>query len=369
MKKSLITLAVLLTTAALIAVFCCPASAKVTGVCSDCHTMHNSQSGDLVATGGPLATLLTNDCVGCHSSGDSSTTYALGTSTVPVVNYTGGAPIKYLAGGNFYWVADSGGNNNAKGHNVLGISARDSLSVAPGGFSCGGNACHDSLAVEQDTGLALGSGCQGCHLSPAHHADDSATVIGVEKLSTDGYYRFLSGHFSGEGYGVCGIEDSDWQASYSAGDHNEYLGFSGEDKAKEWVGSIYTAFSDLGHTMTAFCCGCHGKFHQEQNTSGEWIRHPSDAVIPDAGEYADAFGPNAEYDPNVPVARPNFDDFTGPKSTVEIGTDMVMCLSCHRPHGSPYDDLLRWDYGDMLAGSGSNTTGCFACHTRKDTGS
>ncbi len=374
MKKSLVTLAVLLTAAALIAVFCGPASAKVTGVCSGCHTMHNSQGGDLVATGGPLATLLTNDCVGCHSSSDSSTTYVLGTSTVPVVNFTGGEPTTHLAGGNFYWVADAGGNRDAAGHNVLGISGKDSLSFAPGGFSCGGNACHDSLAIEHATGLSFGSGCQGCHLRPAHHADDSATVIGAEESSTDGYYRFLSGHFTGEGYGVCGIEDSDWQADPSAGDHNEYLGSSGEDKQEPRLTSIYVAFRDLGHTMTAFCCGCHGKFHQEQNTSGEWIRHPSDAGIPATGEYQYAFGSTGGgasgiYDPLVPVARATLTSVTG---TVTIGgasPDMVMCLSCHRPHGSPYDDLLRWDYSDMLAGGDENTTGCFACHTKKDTGS
>ena len=373
MKKSVITLVVMLTSATLVAVFCGPATAKVTGVCSDCHIMHNSQDGATTATGGPYTALLMDDCIGCHSSGESSTTYDLGVSKVPVVNYTSGEPTTYLAGGNFYWVADSGGNNDAKGHNVLGISDRDSdlFEKAPGGFSCGGNACHDSLALEQDLFPQFGSGCQGCHLRPAHHADDSATVIGKESYSTDGYYRFLSGHSLvpiNEGYGVCGIEDSDWQATHNAGDHNEYLGFAG-DKVNDSLAS----FKYRGHTMTAFCSGCHGKFHQEQNTSGEWIRHPSDAVIPNTGEYADAFGANGtgtgEYDPNVPVARPNLTSFTGPKSTVAVGTDMVMCLSCHRPHGSPYDDLLRWDYGDMLAGSGSNTTGCFACHTKKDTGS
>lgn len=372
MKKSLITLAVMLTAATLVAVFCGPATAKVTGVCGDCHTMHNSQDGATTATEGPYTALLMDDCVGCHSSNDSSPTKTIGVSTVPVVynlsepNYNPGT----LAGGNFWWVADSGGNNDAKGHNVLGISGVDSLVIAPGGFSCGGNACHDSLAEKQNLFSQFGSGCQGCHLRPAHHADDSATVIGKESYSTDGYYRFLSGHSIDpidEGYGVCGIEDSDWQATHNAGDHNEYLGFSGDKE--NWD---IRSFSIRGHTMTAFCCGCHGNFHVEQS-SGEWIRHPSDAVIPNTGEYADAFGANdtgtGEYDPNVPVARPNLTSFTGPKSTVAVGTDMVMCLSCHRPHGSPYDDLLRWDYGDMLANGGDNTTGCFACHTKKDTGS
>ena len=376
MKKSLVTLAVLLTAAALIVVFCGPAAAKVTGVCSGCHTMHNSQGGDPMATGGPLATLLTNDCVGCHSSSVSSTTYALGTSTVPVVNFTGGAPLTYLAGGNFWWVAQGGKTNDPKGHNVFGIADQDeNITVdegAPGGFiTCGPTGCHATLALK--TSLGEPGGCQGCHVRPAHHADDSATVIGAESSSTDGYYRFLSGAHNPD-YGVCGIEDSDWQASSGDNDHNEYLGNA------TGLNNRAIGFLTLGNTMTAFCCGCHGDFHQ-QNTaadgSGGWIRHPSDAVIPNTGEYAEAFGATGGlggiYDPNVPVARDiGHGVWTSgtPSHTVDPanGYDMVMCLSCHRPHGSPHDGLLRWDYdNDMIAGGGSNTTGCFACHTKKDT--
>ena len=374
MKKLLITLALMLTTATPAAVFCGPAAAKVTGVCSGCHTMHNSQGGNPMATGGPHATLLVNDCVGCHSSSDSSTTYSMDGCSVPVVNYTGGdEPLTYLAGGNFYWVRDisRGGNGeDAKGHNVLGISGVDSLPYAPGGNSCSGsNNCHKSLAEEQTMIPEFGSGCQGCHIRPAHHADDSSTVVGKASPSTDGYYRFLSGHL--DSHGVCGIEDNDWQKSANEMDHNEYLGFSAPKTSEISI--------NYSHTMTAFCCGCHGNFHIEQNAGGEWIRHPSDAVIPNTGEYAEAFGATnglgGRYDPDVPVARGiDHGVWTSgtPGSTVNPanGYDMVMCLSCHRPHGSPYDDLLRWKYigsGGMIAGGGDSTTGCFACHTKKDT--
>jgi hypothetical protein len=47
-----------------------------------------------------------NDCLDCHSSSTSSTV-ADGT---PIVYYTGScAPTEYLAGGNFWWVAQWGG--------------------------------------------------------------------------------------------------------------------------------------------------------------------------------------------------------------------------------------------------------------------
>ncbi|OEU83944.1 MAG: hypothetical protein BA865_15185 [Desulfobacterales bacterium S5133MH4] len=339
--------------------------AKVRGVCSNCHTMHNSQGGAPLArgdqawggTGGVTdarPNLLVASCIGCHSSTGTDTIITYNGIDFPIVYNTSEPTTNLLAGGNFYWVSmDCIGLNcgNAKGHNVLGISERDPLPLAPGGFNCGGANCHVSLAVPPtNTSIGLG-GCQGCHLRPAHHADDSNVVVGSEVGDDDGFYRFLSGHFSGDTHGVCGIEDDDWQAVCGAGDHNEYLGFSGY---KEDVGSFF----HIGHhTMTAFCCGCHGEFHIEQS-SGEWIRHPSDAVIPNEGEYQSAF--SAGYDPLVPVARPSLSTVS---PTVEIGTDMVMCLSCHRPHGSPYYKLMRWDYKNW---PGSGYDGCGKCHTSKN---
>ena len=362
--KRLFTLTIVLVIAALVAMSS-PAVAKVTGRCDNCHTMHNSQNGSAVVDDGPYESLLIGGCIGCHSNETSDSIYKLGGCDVPVVFSTGGArPINPLAGGNFCWVADQGGNNDAKGHNVLGISGPDeTLLDAPGGSGCFLDGCHNSLAEKQNVIPEFGSGCQGCHLRPAHHANDSATVVGAKISSTDGYYRFLSGHASADNRGVCGIEDKDWQATKNIMDHNEYLG-------SELNLNSSASMMSLGNTMTGFCCGCHGNFHREQDSSGNWIRHPSDAVIPNTGEYANAFSANGSgfggYNPNVPVARPSLTDWDDSRAIVKIGTDMVMCLSCHRPHGSPYDDMLRWNYSTMVAGGGSSTAGCFACHTNKD---
>jgi predicted CXXCH cytochrome family protein len=170
--------------------------------------------------------------------------------------------------------------------------------------------------------------------------------------AVEGWYRFLDGHQAGDGHGVSGIEDTDWQATYNATDHNEYLGFSSD---KESAGG----FSTLGNTMTAYCCGCHGNFHIEQSGSS-WIRHPSDAVIPNRGEYSSF----TTYDPVTPVARPDLSSISNP-GQIRLDTDMVMCLSCHKPHGSPYSDMLRWNYDGMIAGGGGSG-GCFNCHTQKN---
>ncbi|MEA1990722.1 MAG: cytochrome c3 family protein [Thermodesulfobacteriota bacterium] len=241
----------------------------------------------------------------------------------------------------------------------------ESLAKAPGdtgiATTCT-NSCHVTLLTPDSVGgNPLATGCQGCHLEPKHHAPQQAAD--APALEVNGWFRFLSGHTggtSGSGYGVEGIEDADWQYTTSTTDHNEYLGNVGEHDTGN--GGMQT----LGNTMTGYCTGCHGNFHLQLDAAvgGNWIRHPSDAVIPDSGEYASY----TSYNPIAPAARPDLSGYTGPSATVSPGTDLVMCLSCHRAHGSPYDDLLRWEYDGMVAGGGGtgDGTGCFVCHTEKD---
>ncbi|MEA2084012.1 MAG: cytochrome c3 family protein [Thermodesulfobacteriota bacterium] len=358
------------------------ASAKVTGKCYNCHTMHNSQGTNPMVSGGggPISSLLINSCVGCHSSAGSSTTYVLGDSTVPVVNYIGsGEPTEYLAGGNFYWVKE--GNTNAadsKGHNVFLDEDDDTLTLAPGAnvLGCGTDSCHENLSQPcydssffpyVDDG---DYGCKGCHLNERHHADDDSAG-GVVTTVEQGFYRFLAGHRDvTSGKGAQGYEDPNWEAgqpnlSIGGANHNEYLGSS-------TANSYGFDGGDGGNGTTAFCTGCHGNFHSTDpnQTGATWLRHPSDAVIPASGEYDDVGGAGHLYDPLSPVAKQSID--ATPDTTVTVGSDMVMCLSCHRPHATPYPDLLRWDYaGNMIAGNtsaGDNYTGCFYCHTLKDDG-
>jgi len=337
--------------------------------------MHNSQGGNTSLYGPtPKPTLLVNTCEGCHSHDTSSTTYDLGGRTVPVVNYIGaGEPETYLAGGNFYWVKE--GNTNAHdshGHNVfLDENDEDLAAGAPGGLLCGNDSCHNNLSRPYSvdaSGLPYVDtgdyGCKGCHLNERHHADDD-TAGGLVTTAEQGYYRFLAGHFHlSTQKGAQGYEVPNWEAGHpdlpkGQANHNEYLG-SAAATSYGFDGAAG------GNGTTAFCTGCHGNFHTQQENN-QWVRHPSDAVIPNEREYADAGGPGNPYDPLSPVAKPTID--TTPDTTVAPDADMVMCLSCHRPHATPYPDLLRWDYDNMVAAgtaSDDNYTGCFYCHTLKD---
>ena len=337
------------------------AGAHVTGQCSNCHTMHNSQNGTAVNSS-LHAALTTNDCVGCHSSDTDDTIIEKNGSRIPIVYNTNGYPAKPLAGGNFYQVAQGGAENDIYGHNVLGISEHDSiLNRAPGSDSPNCNSCHLSLAdplTDQNVPQwARGKGgCQGCHQRVRHHGTPPAA--GQPETAASGWYRFLGGHsktaYSSTDRYVEGIEDPNWEQNPDATNHNVYSGTS----------ASYASESGLGtqHTITSFCAGCHRDFHSQTTDEfgSPWLRHPADFALPTTGEYAD-YNPVDAYNPNVPVAWKN-------PSTPIRSEAVVMCLSCHRAHGSQYPDMLRWDYSTMIAhdAGAAAGTGCFVCHTTKD---
>ncbi len=346
-----------------------PASAKVGGQCATCHTMHNSQGGAPMATdaaGAAQATpndvLLRRGCVACHT-GTNAGLLGGGATTIPFVNSTTApnygatgteASTDTLAGGNFYWVA--AGGVDAKGHNVAtdGLTSLDSaLGLVPPGSTapltaqlrCAGvNGCHGDTSATSDFAAMRGT----------HHADDTT----IDGTTVGKSYRFLNG--------VLGLEDSDWEYQPTATSHNQYKGIDRTDESNQ-VG-----------TISSLCANCHNEFHNGTGNVGgtnpttgtfasPWVRHPTDFDMGNATgtEYVDygGVGVNA-YQVAAPVASA---DVSSVVSTVTFNDDtIVTCLSCHRAHGTPNDDLLRWDYNNIaIAGSG-NTGACFACHTTKN---
>ena len=286
---------------------------------------------------------------GCHSSTTAQTIVTLGTSVIPIVFNTV-PPTNPLAGGNFYWVASSAGNlGDAYGHNVYGINNADlDLTEAPGNTRCSNTSCHFSLALSPavmqiaPSETVVKAGCQGCHYNVFHHTDN-------------GQYRFLNGHSDTDRY-VTGIEDNDWEQE-TVIDHNYYMG---SDRLSA-PGTLVLAQT---HSINGFCSGCHSDFHTKNDITNEnpesspWIRHPTDLLLPDSGEFA-PYNPVTGYSTLAPVGWEN-------PAVPDRTQDIIMCLSCHRPHGSPYPDMLRWDYNNCTAGVPDANCGCFVCHTAKD---
>ena len=382
--------------------------ATVSGQCSTCHTMHNSQDGSAMAVDsdgndlGVNRSLTKGDCVGCHTGTN-------GTDPGDIPYIMTGSTNTYgpdyettennsLAGGTFDYVNDNTTATNAMGHNVLLVATADTLTSPPGWVattfapSDGGNISPTNVAPlpvadlwgSKQLTCAGTNGCHGNHTNPddfgdirgAHHGDDS-TIDGTTVAKS---YRFLRG--------ILGKEDPGWEYEVTSALHNQYYGV---DRANVSTGSTMDK-----QTISYLCAQCHGLFHSDASTNNiiysdpdspttvvdnanPWMRHPTDFSLKTAGgEYesyanvagtaATSPGTTAEYNYIAPLASTNVsavlaNPFSG------TGNDIVTCISCHRAHGSKYADLLRWDYsstGEMIAGGGYGNKGCFACHTTKD---
>ena len=323
--------------------------AKMKGRCKDCHSMH---------AGTPFPVLTKGGCVGCHGQAPDGTQniITIGKVRIPqILHHMGDGD---LASGNFYYVADGYNPDYFKGHNVLGISHAESIPtmtvppgfignvVIPGGkgpvywppeqqLTCSGIwGCHGNRTIE-DPYLSL---------YRAHHTHNSEN----DGSTTGKSYRFL--------YGITGAEHSDWEYKATVDNHNGYKG-------------------DINHntldTISYLCGECHGKFHPNPNLGGDrevgfahytvWVRHPADVAFSIVHDFAGSeYQGYVTYSLESPVAYFNP---TGRETVVNVDS-IVMCLSCHRAHATPYPDALRWDYANITVGD-TRREGCLTCHTRK----
>ena len=387
------------------------AAAGISGDCSNCHTMHNSQEGNFMVEAfsdtGELAksaqlnqNLLRYDCLACHARGGEDNIFpgfGVTQTQIPQVYHTNADD---LAGGNFAYISGTKGSgaSDRKGHNVRDLfdngdtnSASATYARPPGFPDYGGHRNNDPFGADFSNFTCAGAaGCHGTRNQVLDNGDKRvgiAAVTGAHHLSTDGLknpnqmtsgdhnptalaggYRFIPG-LKGAG----NVEDR-WQNA-SASSHNEYFGAdvpldleNVSCQACHVGGNPKTTSSAIqvpNQSMSGFCSTCHGDFHSagDQGTSGAFLRHPSDFVIPDEREYA-AY---QDYNITAPVARPDLLTI-GDINKVRPGTDMVMCLSCHVAHASDYEGMLRFDYATMTAGSlgpEDDRNGCLACHTNK----
>jgi hypothetical protein len=370
--------------------------AKITGSCSNCHTMHASQNGNSggIAYGGsslPQPELVRGDCLGCHGMGPTKIVTINGID-FPQVLHTDATD---LAGGNFAYITGAKSrvtaDQNSAGHNVidLGSGYQESVLTVPPGFLHGGES-----GVVSSTNLTC-EGRYGCHgyriaegsgvppmVKGAHHKNlDGKCNTDPATAEVYNSYRFL--------LGVKGLENTGtykWQ-NYNASNHNEYFGATSPLDNHEDCNTCHlalppprvdTIYSSSG-TISAFCGTCHTNFHAlgascggchegslgiGGDTVSPFTRHPTDVILPVSGEYS-AY---TNYSVEAPVARGTVpDNISSTVTPGDSGTEgaIVMCLSCHAAHATPYEDILKWDYSTMIAGGGGSG-GCFTCHTQKN---
>ena len=360
-------------TASLLFIFSVPAFTQITGVCTNCHTMHNSQDGSPMVsyvygseTTESKMFLLRGTCLGCHAQGSSSLFIAMGANSVPQVlhNYASAD----LAGGNFAYILGlkGSGASDGKGHNVVELGDVENTLTGPPGH-------HDPDQI----GVNLTcSGFKGCHgkrgpetgfiaMKGAHHKNVDGKCATADQVYNS--YRFLRG--------VKGLENNSGAYKFQnkdASNHNEYYGATnpmdfGGSNCNNCHSSINEGIRPANNTISGFCGTCHGAFHFTRWMDGYGIgddklspfkRHPTDVVLPSSGEYANY----TSYNVMAPVARTTVPDSIS--SSVSAGSDVVMCLSCHFAHASDNKDMLRWDYRSTTLSTA--ISGCSKCHTSRD---
>ncbi len=352
-EKSFTILVSLLAAAVMIAGFSGPASPAVSSVvCDDCHTMHASQEGQLpvgfVQDGSETAHahLTLASCLGCHGIN--------GSTVGGAPNIFSRMPETMTAAGTFASiVVDRAKNDYRKVHNVRDITTwtneeQEQLYTTPGIDTSGGR----YLDVEGASELYC-AGNRGCH--GRHDESCDTSNKGIKGFHHGGYegYRYLQFYNGSSHTPIKGKGSPDW----------EYEG------ADDYNHNVYYAMDGMSATtndsISAFCALCHGDLHgddaDEVRSGGNWIRHPTENLLSAAGFTTDSVIVDVMNNPFGFYGTYYHDVYTHNMNNYTTEGARVVCVSCHRAHGTENHDILRFDYGTQKAGS-NVTTGCLGCH-------
>ncbi len=312
-----------------------------TGDCDECHEVHTSGEypDERVLRGSDAS----STCLRCHAK--------MG-EPYNVLSDDGSS---FTAGGDFFWLqrsytwTENGRSHTSPGdrhgHNVVAadynLHSDASFVTGPGGQYMSSNlsctSCHDPHRKNTGGESITGSG--------SYEAGDSL-----------GDYRLLAG----VGYTTNGtLFTNPPPVALSP----TYWGESDENHV------------DYGSGMSEWCGNCHGAM-----VSGMSVEHPSGEFALFTNETATAYASylrtgdfsgsaDSSFLALVPFERgvsdPSMLDPTstsGPESKVSN----VMCLTCHRAHGSAFEAAGRWDFSaTFLANShpGPNTGGAGAMNS------
>lgn len=318
------------------------------GHCDACHSMHATTiegTANSVLLKGSDAS---STCLNCHEDTDGKSYHI----SSPDGSGTG-------QGGDFYWMktdytATIRGTVNTShaashGHSIIaadyGFVADPDNPTAPGG---------DYPANKL--------GCTSCH--DAHGQVNGGTKAGSMPISGSGSTRIdlppagaIFGNFRllGDAAYMAGGVDDQHDFTYGA---PVAVGYNGPQGA----GWSYNAKVNYGSGMSEWCANCHGDYLSAPDNM-----HPAGngidlgAFVANYNSYVktgDFTGVEATaLDGLVPFERGILDrtQLTAPATTTAgaNANSNVMCLSCHRAHGSAFEHGTRWDMeAELLASNG-----------------
>lgn len=311
-------------------------------LCSDCHTMHFSQShgyaggivsatpqpaGDWLPAEGPNTSLLKSSagvlCLACHD-GQTFAPDVVGSDTGGLTQRSAG----------FF---ESASTPSYRGHNL------DPTLVSDPNTLC--DRCHfeGSMATASVT-------CTDCH---AHHGNG-------------GYRNLQWASWPGAEPPIKAFirPGSTGPARYEAANIAYPAPVAGDGSYREvtniCIDCHHSFFSPYYTDASAFGApSADGKspYHRHPGTNSEWgAYYPigRTGANTDPVAWVDGTGPGFTI-PRLRFIVQGASDFAG--ATVVSQTNEVFCLSCHKAHGSENAFATTWNYGQV------NPAGCRQCHT------
>jgi hypothetical protein len=308
--------------------------------------MHNAKEwGPLLVASDPSSV-----CLNCHFGPG-------GANSASVFSADGSA---MTPGGDFYWLNKtftwSGGESlaDSHGHNVValdfGLSQDLRLAESPGG-----NYRSENLS------------CISCH--DPHGKTGGGTRSGALPVSASGSYGELPGGVSVTGsYRLLG--DSHYKGGGAAA-ADGYQFFHDAPVARQNTlkrfGESDGSHVDYGTGMSEWCGNCHGAILQDSHLGAGSFAHPGGSNVMLSSETVsmyDAYINTGDLTANgtgtgdaataylqfVPFERGTSDPrLLDPSSTKGPDTNStIMCLTCHRAHGSAFRSAGRWDFDAAL---------------------
>jgi hypothetical protein len=296
--------------------------------CDGCHSMHNST--DNAIEGAANAALLkgsdaSSTCLNCHGKAGG---YGVASPSGTNVN----------AGGDFYWMtAGSQYSYLVRGNPASNDPDNNGHNIVATDFSFTADANPNNATAPGGTYAAADLGCSSCH--DPHGQVDGGTGNGAAAISVSG------------SYGAADPTDGSIHGNYRLLGDVGFNDFTNDVPVATADGST-GKFVDYGTGMSEWCANCHGDLLVSDSSTG---KHPSGdsvklgAFVANYNSYVasgDFTGDvSTAFDALVPFER-DIADGSLLDNASTVGADAssnVMCLSCHRAHGSAFENALRWD--------------------------